>query len=154
MQEQLIETEEFLARKDELHSIFGSHEFILKYGESAAATCEWVALGLLIRPAWKAFAFSADDLQSNFNNRYFHSGVEHWQCDKEMVMKVLEENGIVKPFGHDIRGAKQYRMASATTGPLTDPCGQFAGYLEVIQEPTAVEDFRSFLIRNQDQLLG
>ena len=154
MQEQLKETEEFLARKDELHSVFGSSEFISKYGRSCAATCEWVALGLLIRPAWKTYAFTVDDLKSNLYNRYFHSGTEHWQCDNSTVMQVLEEQGIVKPFGQDIRGVNQYRMATATTGALTDLNGQHAGYLEIVQEPTAVEDFRSFLIRNQDQLLG
>lgn len=154
MQEQLRETEEFLARKDELHTVFKSAEFIEKYGRSAAATCEWVALGLLIRPAWKAYAFTVDDLKSNLHNRYFHTGTEHWKCDKHLVMQILEEQGIVKSFGQDIRGVNQYRMASATTGALTDLNGQFAGYLEIIKEPTAVEDFRSYLIRQQDKLLG
>ena len=129
-----------------------SSDFLKGSTQAVQKTCAFVVQSFAMNPQYLTMAFTVDELKA-LTVSYFCSVC--WQCDKHEVMLRLEEVGAITRFGEDAFGNYMYRLVDATPGPLNDPCGHFAGYLQVITEaPKQIESFRSFLIDSQERLLG
>ncbi|MFL0790087.1 MAG: hypothetical protein AB8E87_07655 [Prochlorococcus sp.] len=112
----------------------------------------YVAGYLYEKVNWSHIAFTARDIGRDF--QHFIGYNYPWEKHHELIMLKLEDFGLIKPFGKDSLGEKQWRLATAKTGQLIDICGHFAGYLEVAETTTQVDDFRSYLINNESVIFS
>ena len=95
---------------------------------------------------WARVAFTSEDIESAIPSLRTN---DYWKYFDFLVTGHLESIGIIKRFGK-----KAWRMSTTTAGPMVDVAGNFAGQLEVMENTSPVNNFRSYLISNEASLLA